>query len=128
MPRSFFDSFSVTSIATALLGQVGKVVRRELEIAKRELIGKVKGLLAGGILIAVAMSMAMGAMILFIIAGVSALTLVWPLWLAALVGGGSLLLIALIFLAIGASKIKKNKDLRPERAVTALKRFSHEID
>jgi hypothetical protein len=44
------------------------------------------------------------------------------------VGGGSLLVIALIFLAVGASKIKKNKDLRPERAVSALKRFSHEID
>jgi len=128
MPRSFFDSFSVTSIATALLGQVGKVVRRELEIAKRELIGKIKGLLAGGILIGIAMSLAMAAAILFVIAGVSALTLIWPLWLSALVGGGSLLLIALIFLAIGASKIKKNKDLRPERAVTALKRFSHEID
>ena len=128
MPRSFFDSFSVTSIATALLGQVGKVVRRELEIAKRELIGKIKGLLAGGILIGIAMSLAMAAAILFVIAGVSALTLIWPLWLSALVGGGSLLLIALIFLAIGASKIKRNKDLRPERAVTALKRFSHEID
>jgi len=128
MPRSFFDSFSLSSIVTAIVGQVGKVVRRELEIAKRELITKVKGLFAGGILIAIAMTLAMSALILFVIAGVSALTLVWPLWLSALVGGGSLLLVALIFLAIGASKIKKNKDLRPERAITALKRFSHEVD
>ena len=128
MPRSFFDSFSLSSIVTAIVGQVGKVVRRELEIAKRELITKVKGLFAGGILIAIAMTLAMSALILFVIAGVSALTLVWPLWLSALVGGGSLLLVALIFLAIGASKIKKNKDLRPERAITALKRFSHEAD
>ncbi len=128
MARSVFDAFSVSSIVTALLGQVGKVVRRELEIAKREFVGKVKGLLAGGILVAIAMSLSMGALILFVIAGVSALTLIWPLWLSALVGGGSLLLIALIFLAIGALKIKKNKDLRPERAVSALNRFSHEID
>jgi hypothetical protein len=128
MPRSFFNSFSVTSIVSAILNQVGGVVRRELEIAKRELVGKVKGLFAGGILIAIAMSLAMSALILFIIAGVSALTLIWPLWLSALAGGGSLLVIALIFLAIGAAKIKKNKDLRPERAISALKRFSHEID
>jgi hypothetical protein len=128
MARSVFDAFSVSSIVTALLGQVGKVVRRELEIAKREFVGKVKGLFAGGILVAIAMSLTMGALILFVIAGVSALTLIWPLWLSALVGGGSLLLIALIFLTIGAFKIKKNKDLRPERAVSALNRFSHEID
>ena len=128
MPRSFFNSFSVTSIVSAILSQVGGVVRRELEIAKRELVGKVKGLFAGGVLIAIAMSLAMSALILFIIAGVSALTLIWPLWLSALAGGGSLLVIALIFLAIGAAKIKKNKDLRPERAISALKRFSHEID
>jgi hypothetical protein len=128
MARSIFDSFSVSSIVTALLGQVSKVVRRELEIAKREFVGKVKGLLTGGILIAIAMGLAMGALILFIIAGVSALTLIWPLWLSALVGGGSLLLIALIFVAIGVSKIKKNKDLRPERAVSALNRFSRDID
>jgi hypothetical protein len=128
MARSVFDAFSVSSIVSAVLGQVGKVVRREVEIAKRELVAKVKGLFAGGILIAIAMSLAMVALILFIIAGVSALTLIWPLWLSALVGGGSLLVIALIFLAIGASKIKKNRDLRPERAISALKRFSHEID
>jgi hypothetical protein len=128
MPRSIFSSFSVSSIVSAVLGQVGAVVRRELEIAKRELVGKVKGLFAGGILIAIAMSLGMVALILFIIAGVAALTLIWPLWLSALVGGGGLLVVALVFLAIGASKIKKNKDLRPERAISAMRRFSHEID
>jgi hypothetical protein len=128
MARSFFSSFSVSSIVSAILSQVGGVVRRELEIAKREFVGKVKALFAGGVLVAIAMSLSMSALILFIIAGVSALTLIWPLWLSALVGGGSLLVIALIFLAIGASKIKKNMDLRPERAISALKRFSREID
>ncbi len=128
MARSMFDAFSVSSIVSAILSQVGKAVRRELEIAKREFVAKVKGLFAGGVLVAIAMSLAMVALILFIIAGVSALTIIWPLWLSALVGGGSLLVIALIFLAIGASKIKKNRDLRPERAISALKRFSHEID
>ncbi|HEX7589495.1 MAG TPA: phage holin family protein [Demequinaceae bacterium] len=128
MARSFFSSFSVSSIVSAILSQVGGVVRRELEIAKREFVGKVKALFAGGVLVAIGMSLSMSALILFIIAGVSALTLIWPLWLSALVGGGSLLVIALIFLAIGASKIKKNMDLRPERAISALKRFSHEID
>ena len=128
MARSFFDAFSVSSIVTALLGQVTQVVRHEVDLAKQELTRKVKGLLTGGILIGIAMGLALGALILLVIAGVSALTLIWPLWLSALVGGGSLLVTALIFLAIGAMKIKKNKDLRPERAVSALRRFSHEID
>jgi hypothetical protein len=128
MARSFFDAFSVSSIVTALLGQVTQAVRHEVELAKQELTRKVKGLLTGGILVALAAALIAGAVILMIIAGVSALTIVWPLWLAALVGGGSLLVLALIFLAIGVAIIKKNKDLRPERAVSALKRFSHEID
>jgi hypothetical protein len=128
MARSFFDAFSVNSIVTVLLGRVGQVVRREIDLAKQELTRKVKGLLTGGILLALAMGLAMGALTLLAVAGVAALTLVWPLWLSALVGGGGLLVLALIFLAIGSSKIKKNKDLRPERAVSALKRFSHEVD
>jgi hypothetical protein len=128
MARSFFDAFSVSSIVSAILGQVSQVVRHELDLAKREFTGKLKGLLAGGILVAIAGGLAGVAMVLLIIAGVAALTIIWPLWLSALVGGGGLLVLALIFLAIGAVKIRKNKDLRPERAVSALKRFSHETD
>ena len=128
MARSFFDAFSVSSIVTALLGQVTQAVRHEVDLAKQELTRKAKGLLTGGILVALAIGLAGTAMILLVISGVSALTLIWPLWLSALVGGGGLLVLALIFGAIGAATIKKNKDLRPERAVSALKRFSHEVD
>lgn len=128
MASSFFDQFSASSIVSAILGQFTKVLKREIDIAKREFTRKVKGLVGGGILIAIAMSFAMVALILFIVAGVSALTIVWPLWLSTLTGGGALLLLALIFLWIGAVKIKRNKDLRPERAISALRRFSHEVD
>ncbi len=128
MARSFFDAFSINSIVSAILGQVSQVVRHEIELAKREFTRKVKGLLAGGILVTIAGGLAGVAMVFLIIAGVAALTLIWPLWLSALVGGGAILVLALILLAIGASKIRKNKDLRPERAVSALRRFSHEID
>jgi hypothetical protein len=126
MPRSFFDRFSVSSIVAAILGQVGTVVRHEFKLAKEEFTHKVKGLLAGGILMVIAAGLMGGALILLVIAGVSALTLVWPLWLAALVGGGALLVLGLIFLWIGSAVIKKNKDLRPERAVSALRRFSRD--
>ncbi len=128
MARSFFDRFSVSSIAAAILGQVSQVIRHEVEMAKREFVAKLKGLLAGGILVGLALALFSGALILLVIAGVSALTLIWPLWLSALVGGGGLIFLALILLWIGSVKIKHNKDLRPERAVSALKRFSHEID
>lgn len=128
MFRSFFDRLSVSSIVGAILGQMGAVVRHEMEMAKREFTQKVKGLLAGGVLVMIALSLFMGALLLLLIAGVSALTLVWPLWLSTLVAGGGLLVMALIFLWIGTYKIRKNRDLRPERAVSALRRFSREID
>ena len=128
MPRSFFDRFSVSSIVAAILGQVGTVVRHEIKLAREEMARKVRHLMAGGILMVIAAGLLGGTVILLIIAGVSALTLVWPLWLSALVGGGALLVLALIFLAIGSSLIKRNKDLRPERAVSAMRRFSRDYD
>ncbi len=128
MPRSFFDRFSVNSIIAAILGQVGTVVRHEFQLAKDEFKHKIKGLATGGILMVIAAGLLGGAVILLVIAGVAALTLVWPLWLSALVGGGALLVLALIFLAIASAVIRKNKDLRPERAVSAMRRFSRDYD
>jgi len=128
MRRSIFEKLSVSSIVAALLGQVLNAIRYELDVAKREFTEKLKALLSGAILVVFALGFLGGATGLFVLAGVHALTYVWPLWKAALVGGAALVLIAAILLAIGTYKIRKNKDLRPERAVSALRRFSAELD
>ncbi len=109
----------ISALVQSLLGQVMNVVRHELDIAREEVSDKIKGLGVGIGVVTFAASLFTVAIVLLVIAGVAALTIIWPLWLSALVAGGSVLLIALIALAIGVSKIKQNRDLRPERAMSA---------
>ena len=123
-----FSKFGVGAILTALFSQATAMFRVELEAAKEEFTKKLKGLAAGTGLVAFAMGLFFVSITLLIIAGVAGLTTIWPLWQAALVVGGGVLVIALIFMAIGAVKIKNNKDLRPERAVTAYNAASKYFD
>ena len=114
----------VASIVGAAFGQAAGYVRQEVEYAREEFRRKVKGIIGGTVLVTVAVTLLSVAIVLLIIAGVAGLSIIWPLWLSALVAGGGVLLLALIFLAVGISKIKRNSDLRPERAMDAWARFS----
>lgn len=128
MPESLFSKLSVGSILGAVFSQATAMFRYEIELAKAEVSRKLKGLGVGAGLVGFAFGLIFVALVLLIIAGVAALTIIWDLWLAALVAGSGVLLIALIFLGAGIAKIKKNKDLRPERAVSALKAASKYFD
>jgi uncharacterized membrane protein YqjE len=119
MLRSLLGKFSLAGLATALLGQVTTVIRYEIEEAKREFRRKVKAILAGIGLLLVGAAFALCVIGLLILAAVDGLANVWPVWLSALTVAGGLLVFAIIFFAIGAGKIRKNTDLRPERVVSA---------
>ena len=118
-----FGKYVVNALVAATAGRVTGILRSELEDAKKEMQAKAKGLGIGVALIAVATTFLFFATAVFLTAAVLGLAQVWPAWLAALVVGGAILLIAGIFIAIGAAKIKKNKDLRPERAIGHLTKF-----
>jgi len=126
--NKLFSKFGVGAILTALLSQATAMFQAELEVAKEEFTKKLKGLAAGTGLVAFAISLFSVSITLLIIAGVAGLTTIWPLWQAALVVGGGVLVLALIFMAIGAVKIKNNRDLRPERAVSAYNAASKYFD
>ncbi len=129
MPESLFSKFSIGSIVSAIVAQATAMLRHELEVAKAEIVRKLKGLGIGAGFVSFALVFIMISVVLLVIAGVAALTeYVWPLWLSALVSGGGVLLIGLIFLWIGAVKIKRNKDLRPERAISAMRAASKYFD
>jgi uncharacterized membrane-anchored protein YitT (DUF2179 family) len=118
-----FGKYVVNALVAATAGRVTGILRSELEDAKQEMQAKAKGLGIGAALVAVAMSFLFFATAVLLTAAVLGLAQVWPAWLAALVIGGALLLIAGLFIAIGAAKINKNKDLRPERAIAHLTKF-----
>ena len=81
--------------------------RQELESFKAELTKKAKGVAVGAGLLAGAGAVALLALIMLMIAGVFALALVVPTWMAALIVAGFLLLVALVLVLVGLRHLKK---------------------
>ncbi len=123
MNTAGFGKYLVNALVAAVAGQAVGILRTELDDAKTEMQHKAKGIGIGVGLVAVAASFLLFALGVFLAAAVIGLAQVWPAWLAALVVGGVLLVIGAILVAIGVSKINKNKDLKPRRAITSLRRF-----
>lgn len=121
MSDSNFGKMFVNVIVASIAGRWISVIKTEAEIAKIELgikakqIGKGVGMLAAAAVLAFFMTLVLLA------AAVAGLSVVWPVWLAALAVGGVILLIVLILALAGSSKIKKNKDLVPHRAINNIK-------
>jgi lipopolysaccharide export LptBFGC system permease protein LptF len=101
--------------------QVSTLVRDELNLAKAELSVKAKHAGTGAGLFGGAGLMAVYGVGVLVATAVIALDLVWPLWLAALVVGVVLLLIAGILALIGRGQVKKGVPPTPERAVESIK-------
>ena len=118
-----FGKYIVNALVAATAGRVTGILRNEFEDAKEEMATKAKGLGIGAAFVAVAAVFMFFATGVLLTAGVIGLAQVWPAWLAALVIGGGILLIAGVLVAIGAAKINENKDLRPERAIASLTKF-----
>jgi len=101
--------------------QVSTLIRDELNLAKAELSDKAKHAGTGAGLFGGAGLFAVFGMGVLIATAVIALDLVWPLWLAALVVGVALLLIAGILALIGRAQVKKGVPPTPERTVESIK-------
>jgi len=111
----------VNSVVAAFFGNWIATIRTEFEIAKIELKIKVKELGKGiGMLVAAAV-LGFFLILLLLTGAVAGLAVVWPVWLAALAVAGVILLVVLILVLAGSSKVKKNKDLKPERAINNIK-------
>lgn len=123
MKTAGFGKYLVNALVAAVAGQAVGIVRTEIDDAKTEMQAKAKNIGVGVGLVAGAASFLFFATGVFLAAAVIGLAQVWPAWLAALVVGGGLLVIGGILVAIGAAKINKNKDLKPERAITNLRRY-----
>lgn len=124
MLRSLLGKLSFGSFFGAAISQATASIRNEVAKTKAEFLRKIRSIIHGAVLVLFATGVGLFAVGLFAYAATTALAEVWPTWLAALVVGGSLLLIALILLWVGLHRIHKNSDLRPERLVNAYRRFN----
>jgi cytochrome c biogenesis protein CcdA len=96
-----------------------QLFRDELESLKLEITTKVKGVAVGAALLAVAATFAFLMLIMLLIAAVFALAQVVPVWAAALIVAGGLLLVAIILVLIGLAQFKRGD---PAKVVVSVKK------
>lgn len=123
MNPSGFGKYVLNALVTAIAGRAVEIAKAELADAKLEVETKVKGLSVGLGLLAAAVGAVGVGLVMLIISGTIALSKVWEPWLSTLVVGGSLVVIAIILGSIGAYKVNRNKNLKPERAIANLQRY-----
>jgi hypothetical protein len=123
MNTSSLVSSIVNALLTALAGRITLVLKTEFNNAKEEVRIKARELTMGVWLIGIGLAFAFFTLAILITGAILALSKVWEPWLAALVVGGTLALIATILIWIGAVKFNKNKNLVPEKAISNVKAY-----
>jgi len=115
------DGASIGTVLSELAGDFSLLVRQELALARAEVFGKFGQLRMGAVLLAASALIAFAGLLGVMGAGAAALAMVLPVWAAALIVGGGVLLTAGILGAIGASRMRADS-LVPQRAVRSLRR------
>ena len=109
--KSFF------ALITELPHLLAQLIRAELEMLRRELIARLKATGIGLGLVIVALNLLLLVVLLLIFAGVFALSLVVPLWAAALIMAGGVLVLTLIVGGIGFALVAGTKSPVPRRTI-----------
>lgn len=116
---------SLFALIGELPGQIGDLVRAELAAFKAEIAGKAKNIGLGIGLFAAAGVFAFFATGVLIALAVIALALVLPLWLATLIVGAALLLIAAVLAMVGLNRVKAGTAPDPEGLGESIR---HDVD
>ena len=101
--------------------QISALVRQEVQLAKTEITGKIAALAIGAAFLAVAAVMGLGAFLVILAAAVAALSLILPVWAAALIVAVVLLIVAGVAALMGIGSIKKATPPVPEKTIATLK-------
>ncbi|WP_159451318.1 phage holin family protein [Demequina sp. NBRC 110054] len=120
---SSFAKSAASALFGGIVARYQTMIQIELDRAKKEVQEKLKQVGIGAALLIAAGAFAFFMSLLLLTAAVAGLSTVWPVWLSALTIAGGVLLIILILVGIGVSKIKKNSDLMPTESVENLKKM-----
>lgn len=108
------DQRSIGALIADITGQFSGLVRGELQLAQANVRAKVMDLGIGGVLLAIAGVLAL-FMLGFLLAGVAWLIAQWlPVWASFMIVAAVLLVLALLFAAVGAMKLKDSKKYKVE--------------
>lgn len=96
------------------------LMRKELELAKVEMREKISASGKDMALLGIGGAIVFAGFLVALIAAVAGLSLVLPVWAAALVVAVTVMLIGGILLAVGLQRLKKT-DLKPTQAIASFK-------
>ncbi|MET9515573.1 phage holin family protein [Streptomyces sp. NPDC002994] len=107
--------------------QISQLMRQELRLAQAEMQQKGKRFGLGGGLLGGAGVVGLLALQAIVATAIIALDLVWPLWLAALVVTGALLVVTAVLAAVGKKQVSRATPATPEQAIHSVKADVAEI-
>jgi len=113
---------SLIDLVTSIPNLVSDLVYREIDLIKAEMTAKLKALGAGAGVLAAAALVLLAMLGVLLTAGILALSLIMPGWLAALIVAAGLLIIAVILGLIGYRILKKGIPPVPTESIDSLKR------
>ena len=112
----------IGELVSRLSEQVSHLVRDELRLALAELKQKGKRAGIGAGLTGAAGVIALFGLAVLVAAVIAALALVLPVWAAALIVGGVLLLLAGVLALAGIGQVKRGTPPTPDQAIASTKR------
>jgi uncharacterized membrane protein YqjE len=121
------QSASTGELVSRLSSQVSELVRAELALARTELQAKGARLGVGAGLAGSAAVLAIGGLLAFLVAAIAALSLVVPVWAAAVIVGVMLLIIAGGLALVSRRQVRQAMPPLPEQALQGAQRDAQAI-
>jgi hypothetical protein len=118
---------SVGELVGQATEQLSTLMRQEVALAKEELAEKGRRAGRGGGLLGAAGAVAYAGLLVLSGAGVAALSLVLPVWAAALIVTGVLFVIAAVLAATGRAQLRRATPPTPEQALGSVRADVEEI-
>lgn len=110
----------ISDLVRDLVGQVSRLIRHEIQLARAEVGEKASQAESGITMLAFALVLGLGAVVILLFGAVDALSMKMAPWLAALIVGGVAALVALILMAKGKSNLKA-RNLMPKRTIESMR-------
>lgn len=110
---------SVGELLGSLVKDSGVLMRQELQLASRELMGKARRFVRSVALIAIGGSVALAALVALVIAAIAALAVVVPVWAAGLLVAAACMAVAYAVVNRGVAAVREI-DPVPERSIASL--------
>ncbi|MFD3734846.1 phage holin family protein [Streptomyces sp. NPDC058632] len=121
------DEHSVGELVGQATEQVSRLVRQEVALAKVELAEKGRRAGIGGGMLGGAGAFAYAGLLAAAFTGGAALSLVLPVWAAALIITAVLFLVAGVLAVVGRGQLRKATPAAPEQALDSVKADVEEI-